>query len=85
MTRRADFTLRQASVANNGTPAVAGVDLRIDPGEAVAVVGPSGAGKTTLLRLLNATVRPNAGSVAVTTTSLKTVVVLGPALATVIV
>ncbi|MHC4817355.1 MAG: phosphonate ABC transporter ATP-binding protein, partial [Planctomycetota bacterium] len=57
--------LRQASVAYNGTPALAGIDLRIEPGEAVAVVGPSGAGKTTLLRLLNATVRPNAGSVAV--------------------
>jgi phosphonate transport system ATP-binding protein len=65
VTRRADFLLRQASVAYNGTPALAGIDLRIEPGEAVAVVGPSGAGKTTLLRLLNATVRPNAGSVAV--------------------
>ena len=65
MTRRADFTLRQATVAYNGTPALAGIDLRIGPGEAVGIVGPSGSGKTTLLRLLNTTVRPNAGSVAV--------------------
>ena len=65
MTRRADFTLRQASVAYNGTPAVFRIDLRIGPGEAVGVVGPSGSGKTTLLRLLNGTVRPTAGSVAV--------------------
>ncbi len=65
MTRRADFSLKQATVAYNGTPAVFHIDLRIEPGEAVAVVGPSGAGKTTLLRLLNATVRPTAGSVAV--------------------
>jgi phosphonate transport system ATP-binding protein len=65
MTRRADLGLRQATVAYNGTPAVFGLDLRIGPGEAVGVVGPSGSGKTTLLRLLNGTVRPTAGSVAV--------------------
>lgn len=37
------------------------VDLAVAPGEAVAVIGPSGAGKTTLFRLLNLTLRPDAG------------------------
>ncbi len=41
--------------------AVAGVDLKVSPGERVAVIGPSGAGKTTLFRLLNLTLRPSAG------------------------
>ncbi|MBI4573448.1 MAG: phosphonate ABC transporter ATP-binding protein [candidate division NC10 bacterium] len=41
--------------------AVKGVDLTIQPGEKVAVIGPSGAGKTTLFRLLNLTVRVTAG------------------------
>jgi phosphonate transport system ATP-binding protein len=41
--------------------AVNRVDLKIDPGEKVAVIGPSGAGKTTLFRMLNLTVRLTSG------------------------
>lgn len=41
------------------------VDLAVEPGEALALVGPSGAGKTTLLRLLNGALRPSRGTVAV--------------------
>ena len=37
-----------------------------DPGEIVALVGPSGEGKTTMLRLLLGIVRPQAGRVAIT-------------------
>lgn len=61
----ASFRLRRVSVVYGTTVALGGVDLDIAPGEAVAFVGPSGAGKTTLLRLLNGTVRPGRGTVAV--------------------
>ncbi|GAA1926878.1 hypothetical protein GCM10009737_30930 [Nocardioides lentus] len=40
-----------------------GVDLDVEPGTALGVVGRSGAGKTTLVRLLLGLARPNAGEV----------------------
>ncbi len=40
-----------------------GVDLDIEKGEVVAVIGPSGTGKSTLLRCLNLLERPEAGTV----------------------
>lgn len=37
----------------DGTVALAGIDLRVEPGERVAVLGPNGAGKTTFVLHLN--------------------------------
>ena len=61
----ARFEVRGARVEYPGTVALAGVDLTLEPGEAVAFVGPSGAGKTSLLRLLGAALHPTDGEVVV--------------------
>jgi len=50
-------------VRYGGITAVQGVDIRIDAGEAVAIVGPNGAGKTSLLSAIAGIVRPSAGAV----------------------
>jgi putative ABC transport system ATP-binding protein/lipoprotein-releasing system ATP-binding protein len=44
---------------------LAGVNLEVATGEAVAILGPSGVGKTTLLAMLGGMLRPRSGRVAV--------------------
>ncbi|MBQ7514361.1 MAG: ABC transporter ATP-binding protein [Prevotella sp.] len=42
-----------------------GIDMTINKGEIVSIVGPSGAGKTTLLQIIGTLDRPDAGSVVI--------------------
>lgn len=45
-----------------------GIDLHIDKGEVVSIVGPSGAGKTTLLQIIGTLDKPDKGSVMIDNT-----------------
>lgn len=44
---------------------LAGIDLRVDRGDALAILGENGAGKSTLLKIIAGVLRPSAGTVAV--------------------
>ena len=46
-------------------PAVASIDLMIEPGEFIFLIGPSGSGKSTFLSLVLREAKPTSGSITV--------------------
>ncbi|RZU52850.1 ABC-2 type transport system ATP-binding protein [Krasilnikovia cinnamomea] len=66
---RKDFTVRvragRLRREKRIVPAVAGVDLCVQPGEMLGYIGPNGAGKSTTLKMLTGVLTPSAGQVSV--------------------
>lgn len=49
-----------------------GIDLKVEKGEVVSIVGPSGAGKTTLLQIMGTLDNPDSGSIVINGTDIRT-------------
>ncbi|QDU68577.1 phosphonate ABC transporter ATP-binding protein [Engelhardtia mirabilis] len=59
------FELAGVGLELGGNPVLEGLDLVVEPGECVALVGPSGAGKTSLLQILSTGHAPTRGRVTI--------------------
>ncbi len=57
------LSIEQLQVAYGGIRAVKGIDLKVEQGELVCLIGANGAGKTTTLRAITGLVRAAAGTV----------------------
>ena len=56
-------TLRHVSFAYDGTPVLVDVDLTIEEGDFLAIIGPNGSGKTTLVKIILGLLPPSSGEV----------------------
>lgn len=57
------MTLRNVTLAFGGPPLLDGVNLQIEPGERLCLVGRNGTGKSTLMKLLNGELQADSGEV----------------------
>ncbi len=64
---------QNVSYAYQGTKVLDQINLVIEPGHKVAIIGASGAGKSTLLRLLDLYIEPDAGRILIDGTDIQTV------------
>ena len=55
---------KRYGAGDTAVDALKGVDLTVQPGEVIGLIGPSGSGKSTLLKCLGAVTEPTAGRIA---------------------
>jgi ABC-type branched-subunit amino acid transport system ATPase component len=58
-----DLTTQQLTKTFSGVHALSDVDLRLEQGEILGVIGPNGSGKTTLINLISGVLPPTSGTV----------------------
>ena len=68
---RVEFRDVDFRYANAGSNALSGINLIVEPGETVALVGPTGAGKSTVVKLVARFYDPSAGAVLADGTDLR--------------
>jgi zinc transport system ATP-binding protein len=57
------IALRGVTFSYNGTPVLVDIDLTIEAGDFLAIIGPNGSGKTTLVKIILGLLRPSSGEV----------------------
>jgi len=60
-----NLTFKYRNIAKTAPAAIEGIDLRVEAGELLAVIGHTGSGKSTLVQHLNALLKPTQGLVLV--------------------
>jgi len=55
--------LEDVSLSFGGTPLLDGVDLQVEPGDRICLVGRNGSGKSTLLKIAAGQVEPQSGAI----------------------
>jgi ABC-type bacteriocin/lantibiotic exporter with double-glycine peptidase domain len=70
---RGQIELQNVTYIYNDMPVLKGVNLVIEPGQKVAIIGPSGAGKTTLLKMMPLFIEPTQGRILVDGVDIQTV------------
>ena len=59
------INIQSVELAMGGYPLFEGINLAVEKGEKVAMVGRNGSGKSTLLRLIEGSIKPDSGSIAI--------------------
>ncbi|WP_053943395.1 metal ABC transporter ATP-binding protein [Kallipyga gabonensis] len=65
MTKQAIYQIQDLSFSFESTPVLCGINVQIDQGDYVGIVGENGGGKSTFLRILTGELRPDHGQVLV--------------------
>jgi len=63
LTVKAEGVIKEFSIGNNVVQALRGVDLEIERGEYISIMGPSGSGKSTLFNMIGALDKPTGGTI----------------------
>ncbi|MCT8936934.1 ATP-binding cassette domain-containing protein, partial [Escherichia coli] len=59
--QRASITFRDVAKRYGDHQVLNAINLQVEPGEVVAILGPSGSGKSTLLRIIAGLIAPSSG------------------------
>ncbi|MEX2784824.1 ABC transporter ATP-binding protein [Streptococcus sp. H49] len=63
MTEKTIIEFKEVSKIYNGKPAVDSINLKIQEGEFITILGTSGSGKTTTLKMINRLLEPSSGQI----------------------